>query len=93
MPEMWVRVAGWMASAMNDGDGTPLRKFVTRGYGAPTPPDPDGYIETGQSELLRLAISCGDARPYKPGEKRPSAEDITDRILVTLEPFPRFGAT
>lgn len=96
IPEWWLRFSGMLASAINDGDGTLLRQFVTRGPGSECPapsPDPEGYVETGQSELLRLAISCGDARPYQPGEKWPSAEEIVDKMLVSLETYPRFGAT
>ncbi|KAJ7434498.1 hypothetical protein B0H11DRAFT_2296252 [Mycena galericulata] len=93
IPEEWGPLVGMLASAINDGDGVPLKRFISRGYGAPAPPDPEGYTETGQGELLRLAISCGDARPYQPGEKGPTAEEIVDNILVTMEKAPRFGAT
>ncbi|KAJ7434499.1 hypothetical protein B0H11DRAFT_2296253 [Mycena galericulata] len=93
MPELWGRLVGMLANAINDGDGVPLKRFISRGFGAPAPPDPEGYTETGQVELLRLAISCGDARPYQPGEKGPTAEEIVGNILVTMEKAPRFGAT
>ncbi|KAJ7143677.1 hypothetical protein C8R44DRAFT_758636 [Mycena epipterygia] len=94
IPEMWVIYAEMLASAMNDFDGGPIMRMIARRYSDPVPaPDHEGYIETGQGELLRLAISCGDARSYQPGEKGPTAEEIVDNILVTLETQPRFGAT
>ncbi|KAJ7122102.1 TAP-like protein-domain-containing protein [Mycena epipterygia] len=94
VPEMWVTYAEMLASAINDSDGAPLMRMIAHRYSDPAPaPDHEGYIETGQSELLRLAISCGDARSYQPDEKRPTAEEIVDNILVTLETQPRFGAT
>ncbi|KAJ7621033.1 TAP-like protein-domain-containing protein [Roridomyces roridus] len=93
MPGTWARLTDMLASAINHGDGTELRKFVTRAPGDPAPPDPEGYVETGQGELLRLAISCGDAPPYRADEKWPTAEDIVDDILISLKTYPRFGAT
>ncbi|KAJ6459409.1 TAP-like protein-domain-containing protein [Mycena vulgaris] len=93
MPEMWVTYADLLARAMA-GDAAPLMRMIARPYSDPAPtPDPAGYTETGQGELLRLAISCGDARAYSPGEAWPTAEGIVDDILVTMEKYPRFGAT
>ncbi|KAJ6557737.1 TAP-like protein-domain-containing protein [Mycena capillaripes] len=93
MPEIWTSYAKMLASAINDSDGAPLMRMIYSAYRDPSPaPDHDGYVETGQGELLRLAISCGDARPYD-DQKWPTAEDIVDDILVTLKSYPRFGAT
>ncbi|KAJ6629308.1 TAP-like protein-domain-containing protein [Mycena sp. CBHHK59/15] len=94
MPESWALYARMLASAINDADGAPLMRLIAHKYTAPEPPaDPEGYVYTGQDELGRLAISCGDARAYKPGEAWPTAEGIVDDILVTLGEYPRFGAT
>ncbi|KAJ7146355.1 hypothetical protein C8R44DRAFT_864127 [Mycena epipterygia] len=94
MTDMWVMWAEILARAINDSDGAPILRFVAPEYSEPAPaPDHDGYVETGQVDLMRLAISCGDARAYRPGEKWPTAEEIVDNILVTLETYPRFGAT
>ncbi|KAJ7694838.1 hypothetical protein B0H17DRAFT_456421 [Mycena rosella] len=94
MPEMWVTYAEMLASAINDADGAPLMRMIASKYMDPAPaPDREGYIETGQGALLRLAISCGDARPFRKSEIWPTAEEIVDRILVTLKTYPRFGAT
>jgi hypothetical protein len=60
---------------------------------ASPPPGSEGYVYTGQEALLRLAISCGDARPYGKDEKWPTAEDMVDSILETMKESPRFGAT
>jgi hypothetical protein len=93
IPELWVTYAQLLASAMA-GDGAPIMRMIARRYSDPDPPpDKEGYIETEQWELWRLAISCGDARPYGKGEKWPTAEEIVDRILGTMEESPRFGAT
>ncbi|KAJ7729753.1 hypothetical protein B0H16DRAFT_1586232 [Mycena metata] len=94
MPELWKPYSQMLASAINDSEASSLMRMIARRYSDPAPPpEHDGYIETGQGELLRLAISCGDARPYVEGEIWPTAEGIVDDILVTLENFPRFGAT
>ncbi|KAJ7248287.1 TAP-like protein-domain-containing protein [Mycena haematopus] len=94
MPEIWTLYAEMLASVINGTDPAALMRMVYRPYSDPSPrPEPDGYQETGQGELLRLAISCGDGLPYAGDEKWPTAEEIVDRILVTLETFPRFGAT
>ncbi|KAJ7653173.1 TAP-like protein-domain-containing protein [Mycena polygramma] len=94
MPDMWSTYAKMLASAINDSDGAPLMRMVYLPYSDPAPlPEHDGYVETGQGELLRLAISCGDALPYAEGEKWPTADGIVDDILVTMKTSPRFGAT
>ncbi|KAJ7720275.1 alpha/beta-hydrolase [Mycena maculata] len=93
MPSLWARLTQMLAAAINDSDGALLLRFVMRGYVEPMPADPEGYVETGQGELQRLAISCGDARPYLEDEPWPTAEEIVDKILVTLVTRPRFGAT
>ncbi|KAJ7729746.1 TAP-like protein-domain-containing protein [Mycena metata] len=94
MPEIWKVYSQMLASAINDADAASLMRMIAPRYSNPAPaPERDGYVETGQGELLRLAISCGDARPYVEGETWPTAGGIVDDILVTLESFPRFGAT
>ncbi|KAJ6461039.1 TAP-like protein-domain-containing protein [Mycena sanguinolenta] len=94
MPELWTRYAQMLAGVINNTDSAALMRMVYRPYSDSSPrPQPDGYQETGQGELLRLAISCGDGLPYAKGEKWPTAEEIVDKILVTLETLPRFGAT
>ncbi|KAJ7020170.1 alpha/beta-hydrolase [Mycena alexandri] len=94
MPEMWKIYSQMLASAINDSDAASLMRMIAPRYRDPSPaPEHDGYVETGQGELLRLAISCGDARQYVDGDTWPTAEGIVDDILVTLESFPRFGAT
>ncbi|KAJ7080576.1 TAP-like protein-domain-containing protein [Mycena belliarum] len=94
VPETWAAYARMLARAIDDADAAPLLAMVARKYSAPAPaPDAEGYVATGQGELQRLAISCGDARPYAPGEAWPTAGEIVDNILVTLKESPRFGAT
>ncbi|KAJ7171173.1 TAP-like protein-domain-containing protein [Mycena filopes] len=95
LPELWRRFASGLAGAMNGSDATPLLRMIYPPYSDSSPaPEPDiGYTETGQSELGRLAISCGDALPYGTGEKPPTAEDIVDDILGSLRTYPRFGAS
>jgi hypothetical protein len=94
MPELWKGYAQSLASAMNEADGAPLLRIITRKYSDPSPlTDSEGYSYTGQEALGRLAISCGDARAYGADEKRPTAEDIVDNILETLKTQPHFGAT
>ncbi|KAJ7148751.1 TAP-like protein-domain-containing protein [Mycena crocata] len=94
MPAMWTTYAQMLASAINEADGAPIMQLIAAKYSDPSPPpDAEGYTETGQGALLRLAISCGDARRYEEGERGPTAEEIVDAILVTLETHPRFGAT
>jgi hypothetical protein len=91
---MWTRYAKMLASVIDDSDAAPLMRIITPPYSDPSPPPQhDGYVETGQGELLRLAISCGDALPYVDGEKWPTAEEIVDNIFATVKTFPRFGAT
>ncbi|KAF7368853.1 hypothetical protein MVEN_00210800 [Mycena venus] len=93
-PEIWATYARMLASAINDSNPAPLARMIYPPYSDPSPsPEYDGYVETGQGELLRLAISCGDALPYAKGEKWPTADEIVDNILVTMEKYPRFGAT
>ncbi|KAJ7213052.1 hypothetical protein GGX14DRAFT_564097 [Mycena pura] len=94
MPEIWTIYAGMLASAINDSNPAPLARMIYHPYSDPSPsPERDGYVETGQEELMRLAISCGDGLPYAKGEKWPTADEIVDNILVTMEEYPRFGAT
>ncbi|KAK7052459.1 hypothetical protein R3P38DRAFT_2860456 [Favolaschia claudopus] len=94
MPEAWPRITQMLAAAINNSDPAPLMALIYRRYSDPSPtPQHDGYIETGQGELLRLAIFCGDALPYVEGEQLPTAESIVDDILVTMKTLPRFGAT
>ncbi|KAJ7771216.1 hypothetical protein B0H14DRAFT_2966566 [Mycena olivaceomarginata] len=94
IPEMWTRYAKMLASVIDDSDAASLMRIITPPYSDPSPPPQhDGYVETGQGELLRLAISCGDALPYVDGEKWPTAEEIVDNIFATVKTFPRFGAT
>ncbi|KAF9466084.1 TAP-like protein-domain-containing protein [Collybia nuda] len=93
-PGIWSRYARMLASAINDDNGAPLLRMVTRELTEASPPqDSEGYTYTGQEPLLRLAISCGDARPYGKNEKRPTAGEIVDSILETMKESPRFGAT
>ncbi|KAF7304324.1 hypothetical protein HMN09_00834200 [Mycena chlorophos] len=93
MPEAWPPYATMLASAINDDDPTKLMPMIIYPLSESSPaPDSEGLVEKGQGELLRLAISCGDALPYEEGNM-PTAESIVDEILVTLREFPRFGAT
>ncbi|KAJ7171065.1 hypothetical protein C8R46DRAFT_1087578 [Mycena filopes] len=94
MPEMWATYAQMLARAINDADAASLMRMIVPPYMDADPaPEQDGYVETGQVALLRLAISCGDALPYAEGEVWPTAEEIVDDILVTMKTSPRFGAT
>lgn len=94
VPGIWARYARMLAGAINDGNGAPLLRMVAREFTEASPPqDSEGYTYTGQEPLLRLAISCGDARPYGKDEKFPTAEKMVDSILETLKESPRFGAT
>ncbi|KAF7324929.1 hypothetical protein MKEN_00535200 [Mycena kentingensis (nom. inval.)] len=93
-PETWPTYADMLARAMAS-DAARLMHMIKHPFSDPSPPpDPEGLVDTGQGELMRLAISCGDALPY--GADRatwPTAEGIVDEILTTLKEFPRFGAT
>lgn len=84
-----------LANAINDANGAPLLRMVDRDFSDTSPPqDSEGYTYTGQEPLLRLAISCGDARPYGKDEELPTAEAMVESILETLKKeSPRFGAT
>ncbi|KAF7303665.1 AB hydrolase-1 domain-containing protein [Mycena indigotica] len=95
MPAMWQLLSSSLARAMYDADGSQLLRFINHRYPSPNPPsDPDGYVDIGQGNLGRLAISCGDALPRTPKENLPTAEDIINDILATLrDTSPRFGAT
>jgi hypothetical protein len=94
IPELWTIYANMLSSAINDSNAAPLMPMIYHRYSDSSPaPEHDGYVETRQDELKRLAISCGDALPYAEGEQWPTAEEIVDNILVTLKTYPRFGAT
>ncbi|CAK5274325.1 unnamed protein product [Mycena citricolor] len=95
IPRLWGLYAEMLASAMYDSDASQLLLLVAPPYSPPSPePDQEGYIETGQGDLWRLILSCGDALPYPGGNKTwPTAEEIVDNVLVTMETWPRFGGT
>ncbi|CAK5276542.1 unnamed protein product [Mycena citricolor] len=95
IPSLWALYAEMLASAMYDSDASQLLLLVAPPYSPPSPePDQEGYIETGQGDLWRLILSCGDALPYPGGNKTwPTAEEIVDNVLVTMETWPRFGGT
>ncbi|KAF7303656.1 hypothetical protein MIND_00595000 [Mycena indigotica] len=93
MPEEWPIYSEMLASAINGTDSSKIMRVIAFPYSEPNPPaDPEGLVDTGQAELMRLAIACGDALPYQ-AEQWPTAETIVDQILTTLRAFPRFGAT
>lgn len=77
------------------GDGVEIRNAVARPISTePAVPALDGYIEVGQGDLQRLAVSCADAPPYIEGEDWPTAEGMVEKLQGVLKSVsPRFGAT
>ena len=92
----WVSFADALALAMSPTNASALpllRRHIKPFSLLDMPADEEGYTSTGQGPLGRLAISCGDARPYGKDEAWPSAEYIVEGLLRTLKVSPTFGAT
>lgn len=91
LPQLWPLFAELFAEAL-DGD-------LTRLYNSRISPFPSNRDSKIQTDLSRVAVSCGDSPPYEKrlrnGDywEKPSSKNLTDELMRTLKDRSRqFGA-